>query len=381
MDIAKIVSDTYANGQYVNEISQQYIGNCHYDWDTTQLIWDDDHLIHHWGVWGYPMRLGPVQLKVAGIGAVITLEPYRKQGFMHRAARASLQAMYENGYDLTVLRGKHYAKFGYVRAWNYVTYRLKPEEIPQFEMQSAYESLGPDHMDEIIALYNEAYQTVSGTAVRPTYRMLQPGDMRAYGWFDNAGVLAGYVRAKPTEDKKTLQCLEAVGDPQQGLAVLADLFRKETYDSLTFFTLPHQHPILQIIRQGACIVENQYFQQSGWRVRIINMGSVLEKLRPLLETRLKKSHLANWTGVFTIDAGEQKAALQIGNGRFHISSNTAKSDHTIQGGPAIARLLIGSDEPDEIMQQEKMHHTGIADQLARVLFPNMYPMLSHWDEY
>ncbi|MCP4360301.1 MAG: GNAT family N-acetyltransferase [Chloroflexi bacterium] len=380
MAIAQIVSDTYANGQYVAEISQQYIGNCHYDWNVTQLIWNVDQLVHHWGVWGYPMRLGTVQLKVAGIGAVVTQEPYRKQGLMRTAALKSFQAMDENGYDLSILRGRHYAKFGYVRAWNYVTYRLKPEEIPGFDIQPVYEPLGPAHMDDIIALYNEAYKRYSGTAVRPTYRMLENGDMGAYGWFDDAGKLAGYVRVKPTEDKKALQCLEAVGEVQTGFAVLSDLFNKEAYESLAFFTLPYHHPFLQQIRRGACLVEDRYFYHNGWQVRLVNLMGVLGKLRPLLQTRLQQSHLANWTGYLTLDAGDQEATFGFENGRIQITTNSAEQ-HTIQGGPAIARLLIGSDEPDEIIRQEEMTCTGIADELASVLFPNMCPMLSHWDEY
>ncbi|MCP4426533.1 MAG: GNAT family N-acetyltransferase, partial [Chloroflexi bacterium] len=164
MAIAQITADAFANGQYVEEISQQYIGNSHYDWATTRLIWDGDDLAHHWGVWGYPMRVGDVRLKTAGIGAVVTREPYRKQGLMRRAALASLEAMRENGYDLSVLRGRHYVKYGYARAWNYVTYRLTPDEIPDAGVPPVYAALGPEHVEAIDTLYNRQYASFSGTA-------------------------------------------------------------------------------------------------------------------------------------------------------------------------------------------------------------------------
>jgi hypothetical protein len=51
------------------------------------------------------------------------------------------------------------------------------------------------------------------------------------------------------------------------------------------------------------------------------------------------------------------------------------------GGANIARFLIGSDEPDEIIRQADMECSGIAASLVRVLFPNLSPMMSHWDEY
>ena len=380
LPISQITADAFAGGQHVAEISQQYIGNCHYDWDTTRLIWEGDKLVHHWGVWGYPMRLGGVQLKVAGVGAVVTLEAYRQQGLMQTAALASFRAMQENGYDLSILRGRHYAKFGYVRAWNYVTYRLKPEELPRFELKSAYHLLGPDQMAAMDALYNESHANFSGTAVRPTYPMLQASDRNAYGWFDASGKLAGYVCAAPVDDQKTLQCVEAVGDPEQALAVLADLLPQVPYEAVTFFTLPQAHPVLQIIRCGACVVENQYFYHTGWQVRLVNLASTLEKLRPLLENRLQHSHLANWRGLLTLDAGKQKAGLWLENGRITLTSST-DNDDCIDAGPALARLLIGSDDPDEIMQQEAIACTGLGAKLAQVLFPNLHPMLSQWDEF
>lgn len=380
MAIARMVSDAFAGGQYVEEISQQYLARSHYDWAVTRLAWDGERLVHHWGVWGYPMRLESIQVKVAGVGAVVTDEAYRQRGLMHRAALDSFRAMTEQGYDLTILRGRHYAKYGYVRAWNYVTVRLKPAEIPQRELQQPYQALGPEHMAQINAIYNRDYQPYSGTAVRPTYGMLQPGDMGAYGWFDDQGALTGYVRALPTDDHKTLQCLEATGDPDQGLAVLAGLFKQTPYESLTFFTLPYHHPLFRLLRRGACVVENQYFHHTGWQVRIVNLGGLLRKMIPLLQARLQNSALAHWEGALHLDAGEQAATLVIEGGQVQVTAQPP-GEHAVHGGANVARLLIGSDEPDEIIQQAEMECTGQAVELLRVLSPNLHPMLSHFDEY
>jgi hypothetical protein len=47
----------------------------------------------------------------------------------------------------------------------------------------------------------------------------------------------------------------------------------------------------------------------------------------------------------------------------------------------LVRLLIGSDYPAEVIQQEGIRCKGQGFELAQVLFPNLNPMLSHWDEY
>jgi len=381
LPIAKFTADIFAGGQYINEIAETYIGNCHYDWDTTRLIWDGDRLVHHWGVWGYPMRLGPVLLKVAGIGAVATVETGRKQGLMQRAALDSFQAMEKNGYDLTILRGRHYVKFGYVRAWNYVTYKLKPAEIPALEARQPYQPLTIDHIPQMDALYNRAHQAFTGPAVRPTYQKKNPDEMGVHGWFDADGNLEGYVRAMPAEDDpKALVCLEAAGDPLQGLAILGERFKTGEFEQLHFFTLPRQHPILQFLRRGAVIVEDRYFDITGWRVRLVNLRSTLEKIHPLLEARLQASRFAAWTGSLLLDSGQQQAALTVEAGRVRITDATS-AEHHLQAGPALARFLIGSDDAGEIIHQEGITCTESTLELVQVFFPNLHPMLSHWDEY
>jgi len=384
VSISRIISDAFAGGGDLEEISQKYIGGSHYDFDTTRLIWDGNQLVHHWGVWGYSMRVGSVLLKSAGIGAVVTKESYRNRGLMASAAAHSFRAMVSHGYDLSILRGRHYHKFGYRRAWNYVTTKLDPgktppEKIPHFNLRQPFRLLGLADMDSINALYNRDYADVSGSCVRPTYSMWQDGEMKAYGW-EEQSQLAGYVRAVPSPDQSALLCLEATGDPRQGLAVLRELLRQENCQQLHFFTLPEQHPILQVVRLGACTVENRYFQHTGWQVRLVNLASSLQKLLPLLENRLAASRFAGWQGSLHLDAGEQKATLKISDGGIQVTGE-APGVHRVHGGWAIARLLIGSDRPMEIAQQEGITFSGEAESLVEVLFPNLNPMMSHWDEF
>ena len=161
---------------------------------------------------------------------------------------------------------------------------------------------------------------------------------------------------------------------------MADLFKKGEYERLAFFTLPYPHPILQLLRKGACIVEDRYFDISGWRVKLINLSSTLGKLAPLFETRLAESQFAGWTCSLLIDAGEQKATRKIKDGTVAVSSASSAAN-SLHGGADVARLLIGSDEPDELVRQEGLECRGLASDLAGVLFPNLHPMMSHWDEF
>ncbi|HSQ16523.1 MAG TPA: GNAT family N-acetyltransferase [Anaerolineales bacterium] len=379
--MAQLGADAFTEGKYVDQFCDNYIGNSHYDWNVSRVILDGDKMIHHWGVWGYPMRVESIQLQVGGIGAVVTHPDYRKQGWMHQAAYASFEAMQEAGYDLSILRGRHYVRLGYARAWNYVTYRLKPEELPETGPFKAYQPLQAEQVSAMDALYNQTHASFTGAAIRPTYLKRHPDDIGVYAWFGEQGDLEGYIRAFPAEeDPKTLTCLEAAGDPRQGLAVMEDLFKNGDYQSLAFFTLPHHHPVLQYLRKGACIVEDRYFDISGWRVKLINLQSSLQKLIPLFEQRLAQSQFAGWQGSLLLDSGEQKAVLHLDKGKLYIA-NKGRSANALHGGADIARFLLGSDEPDEIIRQANMQSSGLAAPLVKVLFPNLHPMMSHWDEY
>jgi hypothetical protein len=379
--VAKFVSDEFAGGQYVDEIARKYYVECHFDWSASRLAFDGDELVHHWGVWGYPMRLGSIALQAAGVGAVVTREPYRNRGLMHRAALASFDAMRANGYDVSILRGRHYHKYGYRRAWNYDTWRVNEEDIQRSENPVRTRTLGPDQMDQIVELYNQTYAGLSGTAVRPTYPMLEEGEMDAHGWFDENDRLAGYVRASKSEADSSLRCLEAAGDPDIGLAALADMFRQGEYESLTFFTFPRLHPILQRARVGMVKLESQYFYHTGWQVKLVNLRSALTKMEPLLTERLGRSRFNSWEGRLELVGGEERAGLACRSGTVAIEAYDPVGENKIDAGQALGRLLIGSDDPDEVMRQERIVCRGWGEALASVLFPNMRPMMSHWDEY
>jgi len=154
----------------------------------------------------------------------------------------------------------------------------------------------------------------------------------------------------------------------------------EILASYHFFTMPKDHPILQIVRQGPCTVEDRYFFHTGWQIKVINLHSTLTKLGPLFELRLANSAFAGWTGSLHLDGGEESTSLELAAGRISVTDAPA-GEHTLRAGPALGRLLIGSDDPVEIFRQEEMTCTGLAGEIAMVLFPNLHPMMSHWDEF
>ena len=54
--------------------------------------------------------------------------------------------------------------------------------------------------------------------------------------------------------------------------------------------------------------------------------------------------------------------------------------HALEGA-GVAQLLIGTDDPDELMASELLLPVGEAPMLARTLFPAQHPMMSQFAQF
>jgi predicted N-acetyltransferase YhbS len=92
-----------------------YLLRAHYDWRPSRIGLISNRVVTHFGIWDYQMRVGSARVRVGGVGGVATDADYRKRGLMDRTARASMEAMRAQGYDVSLLFGidDFYHRFGY----------------------------------------------------------------------------------------------------------------------------------------------------------------------------------------------------------------------------------------------------------------------------
>lgn len=113
-------------------------------------------------------------------------------------------------------------------------------------------------------------------------------------------------------------------------------------------------------------------------ITTINLASTLTKLAGEFSARLKDSCAAGWRGKLLIADANEQATLLIDRSRVEVGP-AAQTEHCVAGGNRVARLLIGSDEPGEVVRDADMKLTGDAAQLVEILFPNRHPCQGQWD--
>ncbi len=352
-----------------------------YDWAASRIGLIDGRIVTHWGVCGYTMRIGGARVRVGGVTCVATDAEYRKRGLMDRTGRASLGAMRAAGYDMTMLFGidDFYDRFGYVNAWSPVRYHVNVSELPSGRPGAAPRKFALRTRDDMVAMYNRAYAGLTGTAVRPTFRRAARAKIwEGYAWHDARGAVAGYVVT--CRHRGALVCVEYCGDAEQALRVLATLAARWRCRDVWFTVLHDDTPLCKRLRRGNCRVETHRKRSGGPMVRTLNLSATLGKLTREFARRLKRSHMAGWRGEVLIADPRERVTLAIN--RSTVSLAPARgSRHGIRGGEGIAQLIIGSDEPGEIVEAAGIRVTGDARTLIEVLFPNQHPRLCALDEY
>ena len=349
----------------------RYFYNSHYDWENSRVGLIDGKIVSHFGFWNYQMRVGMAKLKTAGVGAVLTHGEHRKHGYLTKTATAALEAVKEAGYDFSVLFGirNFYHKFGYCRAWSNSNYKISLDNLPKEKPKLPIKKLKKSQFTDVDKLYNKVTGKLAGTAVRPTYSVPSKEDI-GYCWTDKNENFAGYVLIKNNPNE--LECIEAIGDTEQILRVLALLAKKNIKSSVRFANLHYDLPIAKALRMKDCIEEIHFEACSGPMAKIINLNTTLQKLQPELSARISDSLIPDYKGELLISDSNEKVYLKIANGNVSVVNNS-KTKSYIKGDYKLAELILGTDNPIETSEAVGIKFGGEGKMLAKILFPNRHP--------
>ncbi len=375
---AKVFSTSGGYYQARRDVSYHlFEGGC--DWGVSRIGLLDGRIVTYWAVVDYTMRIGTARVRVGGVTCVATHPDYRKRGLMRRTGLASMAAIREAGYDLSMLFGieDYYDRYGYVNAWPETTYTIKTSDLPVKGRAVRLRPVSAKDFDGLTKLYNRTYARCTGTAVRSTFPLSHSPNWRYLFWQESRRP-AGYVVTHTHGD--TLTCRGHAGDPDRVQGVLAHLADESKCHNVRFTALHAATALAARLRRENCRVTTEYKRSAHAMIHVLNVRSTLGKMAKELSRRLKHSPLHVWRGQLLLANGREKVTLSINRGQVRVAP-PARTKHAIRGGEAIGRLLIGSDEPDAVIDGGLIRTTGDTRMLAHVLFPNEHPELCQLDCY
>ncbi len=352
------------------------LGGANYDWKASRIGILDGRIVTHWGAWDLAMRVGAAAIRVVGIGAVATHGDYRQRGLMAETAKAGMEAMAPLGYDATLLYGIHdfYHRFGYVRAWNATTYTVATPHLPSEAPERGTRKFAVKHREDLAALYNRENRVRTGTAVRPTFRGVPFPNHSLEGllWTDAGGKVAGWVVNKGSE------IVDHAGDVEQVLRVVHRLARHNGWGEVTFSDLHYASDLCRRLRRGNCTAKVNYVRSGGAMMHVVNLRQTLEHVAPELSRRVKASHLDDWSGTLLVSDERERVGLRIDGGTVCVT-DPVRTKHTLAAGHGVAQLVLGTDDPHEVLEANSMRPTGDGWALTEVLFPHQHPTLGTLD--
>ena len=297
-----------------------------------------------------PIRIGNTVVKMGGLGSVGTHPDHRKKGYSSQVLLDTVNYLETSSFDLSLLFtgiNEHYAKAGWVTYP--VTFRsidlpklpiLKPAIEVSIERYKAKANL-----PAVMEIYDQFNQNRTGTTVRnltywhnqPKWRGQAPdlfwvarkeGRIVAYLKGGSKDILEiGYQPNTKTGETALNQLVQHF--LQNRMEIGQETIRVEDYMEI-------QKTLEQLGIPSSTDIQNHFM------FRITNFRSLLVKLVPMLENRLRKSDLSTWQGEIRLQYELDVQTLIISDGKIKIRPRTDTPNIDLQLSQLeILRLIFG----------------------------------------
>ncbi len=363
------------------------LADSHADWDVSRVAFardgDAEQLVAALIAHDLTMRVGRAELRVAGInGDVLHADAAgQRREILEQAATAAVDAARSAGYDLAIAfdDDAFWLRQGFVLGWRALAWHVDVADLPPAAAPNLV-SIDATHRDDLAAICNATQAGLTGTVLRPTYRRNKhPGLFKTYCWGGEKA--AGYISVDP--DNATLWVDEVAGDADACLAALRSVAESQGCTELFFDRLHYKSAVGVRLRQmGSCrLATGVRLGRARWYVaKIMNLESTMTKLAPMLLGRLRASELAAWRGTLGIELREGDATetvnLTVRDDGVEVQKG-APGANAIAGGQAIAQLVLGTEDPAEVVAVQDIDVRGDAARLLPVLFPPQHPQMEN----
>ena len=329
-----------------------------------------------------PLRIGTAIVNGAIVAPVATHPDHQKKGYCSTVMRDAIQYMKTQGFDLAILWGIPwlYPHYGYSPAMLKTELVIKPKQSSVVE-KGPYEfrPFTEADLEKITRIYHSNTATRSCAEVRsPTMWEWKPGGSEAKleVLTDKENKVIGY-RALGTDRGRP--CTHEIGvldDESCGVIFNSLLETAKQKDLKEFYCIIHpDHPFSRFAFWRDSEIRVNRGGGAGM-ARVLNLVSLLIKMRKEFERRLCHSELHDLECSLKISSNGESVVLEINHGR--VSVRTDNVNYSCQLDIPLAGLnplITGYKDIRELVRDPHVKAKGgkRAVRLIEVLFPMGFP--------
>ena len=317
-----------------------------------------------------PMRIGNCVVRMGAVGSVGTDPSHRRAGYSSGVLRDSVRYMQMSGYDLSILSTgihSHYARAGWVLHPTYSMDVTLPTTLGEVPTDVTIEQCEPNRdLQALRAISDQFNANRTGTFVknseywvnRPSWR---PYDPSLYWIAKQSGTTVAYLQVEQWEVGEFGYLPDA---EEAMIALCCHFFCCAKAEGIQEINAPAPSASRKIFEKIGCSVRVR--ERSNIMVLITNFESLLTKVKPLLEARLRDSDFSAWTGAIRICYEADERTLIIRAGEISIAQSSESPDiDLLVSQTQLLKLLFGNMNAEQVIFSNglKIHEIDLLDAL------------------
>ncbi|TRX70404.1 GNAT family N-acetyltransferase [Carboxylicivirga sp. M1479] len=380
-------------GQLANTLTR-YFPNLNYNnWYISKTNIDDE-IVSGFVKIPWTWLFNGIELKVAELGIAGTEETHRGKGLFKHNHQLFNDDLLENSYDLAVIQGIPgiYHRLGYYYALPMEHHTELPLTSLPSNCNSKIRSANENDIDFLLEEDKYYHRKHAISAVRTKdhwHYILDKGQTTDYA-------TKIYILEDET-DKYYVRILEAGFG--QGLIVseASDNCSSDQLNELLAFlnqeavhlkkpyirlNLPNSHSLVKKAMLHGATTRPSY----GWQIKIIDIKSLINKLKPVFDQRIKYSEFAGLNATITLDFYQSQVHLALINGKLNVVDEEAKhTDYHMSIPEDLLPLIILGHRSwqelqfvrpdlfpaDQFLRMDAHHPSELTGELMSVLFPKL----------
>ena len=355
-----------------------------FDLNNTRACFVDGKATSVVQIFERPMRIGDCVVRMGGVGSVGTDPPHRRGGYSSEVLRDSVEYMQTAGYDLSILGTgiqSHYARSGWVMYPTYTMTLTLPETLGPLPADVTIESYEPNQdLPAVRAIYDQFNANRTGTVAKnaeywTNINRWRPYDPSLYWIAKQDGKTVAYLQAAQGEIGE-LGYLAGAQEPME--ALLSRFFQHAKAKGIQQIDAPTPSDSRKIFEAMGCSIQRR--ESNGKMFLITNFASLLTKIKPLLESRLRAADFSGWTGTIRIRYEADERTLVIRKGEISVAPEIASPDIDLLCSQSqLLKLLFGNMSAEQVAFSNHLRIAEIG--LLDALFPAGEFFMWHTDRF